>query len=289
MEPKIRVYGTAQNRTALGIANAYVRLNPDSTIDDLNKAFPETLNNTTDADLFVKVDDESDKKPEHESPYFDKEDEFITLKDGTRVMMFKTWSKADYAKIVEKSKSYQIDVAECKPAQPFEKGGFVLEDIKKKRWWLWLLIAIVVIILIILLFRNCCDKKAPAPEPVVAVAVDTPKVEPKVNLQEKFTCVKFEKGKFAVDDALKPALIEMANVMKEFDKINIKIQGHASKDGSLDFNNKLAQKRAQSVADFIVSQGVGAERIKCESYGITQPTDAVNLEPNRRVEFVVVE
>ena len=37
---KVRVYGKAQNRTALGIANAYMVMYPQATLEDLRKAFP---------------------------------------------------------------------------------------------------------------------------------------------------------------------------------------------------------------------------------------------------------
>ena len=40
MASKVRVYGKAQNRTALGIVNAYIVMYPHATAEDLNKAFP---------------------------------------------------------------------------------------------------------------------------------------------------------------------------------------------------------------------------------------------------------
>ena len=41
---KVRVYGKAQNRTALGIAHAYMVMYPHATLADLRKAFPNSLN-----------------------------------------------------------------------------------------------------------------------------------------------------------------------------------------------------------------------------------------------------
>ena len=45
MASKIRVYGKAQNRTVLGIINAYLVMYPHATLADLRKAFPDSLNN----------------------------------------------------------------------------------------------------------------------------------------------------------------------------------------------------------------------------------------------------
>ena len=44
MPSKVRVYGKAQNRTALGIAHAYMVMYPQATLEDLRKAFPNELN-----------------------------------------------------------------------------------------------------------------------------------------------------------------------------------------------------------------------------------------------------
>ena len=43
MPSKVRVYGKAQNRTALGIVNAYLIMYPHATKEDLEKAFPLEL------------------------------------------------------------------------------------------------------------------------------------------------------------------------------------------------------------------------------------------------------
>ena len=43
MPSKVRVYGKAQNRTVLGIVNAYLVMYPHATKADLEKAFPLAL------------------------------------------------------------------------------------------------------------------------------------------------------------------------------------------------------------------------------------------------------
>lgn len=44
MANKVRVYGKAQNRTALGIVHAYMVMYPQATLQDLRRAFPNELN-----------------------------------------------------------------------------------------------------------------------------------------------------------------------------------------------------------------------------------------------------
>ena len=41
---RVRVYGKAQNRTALGIMHAYMVMYPQAKLEDLKKAFPKELN-----------------------------------------------------------------------------------------------------------------------------------------------------------------------------------------------------------------------------------------------------
>ena len=42
MASKVKVYGKAQNRTALGIMHAYMLMYPHATIEDLRKAYPDS-------------------------------------------------------------------------------------------------------------------------------------------------------------------------------------------------------------------------------------------------------
>ena len=133
MPNKVKVYGKAQSRTALGIANAYLILNPDVTLDELNAAFPGSLNSTNRCDtIFIDVNDaekftNAEGKSNYEMFFFEKEDEVLTLKNGQKVAMQQLWQKEDFDKLVEWVKQYGIEVVECKPIEGFQKGGFTLE------------------------------------------------------------------------------------------------------------------------------------------------------------------
>lgn len=133
MPNKVKVYGKAQSRTALGIANAYLIINPDVTLDELNAAFPGSLNSANRCDtIFIDVNDaekftNSEGKSNYEMFFFEKEDEVLTLKNGQKVAMQQLWQKEDFDKLVEWVKQYGIEVVECKPIEGFQKGGFSLE------------------------------------------------------------------------------------------------------------------------------------------------------------------
>ncbi len=133
MPNTVKVYGKAQSRTALGIANAYLVINPDVTLEELNKAFPGDLNSANRCDtIFVDVNDAgkfvtTEGKSTYEMFFFEKEDELLTLKNGQKVAMQQLWQKEDFDKLVEWVKQYNIEVVECKPIEGFQKGGFTLE------------------------------------------------------------------------------------------------------------------------------------------------------------------
>jgi len=67
------------------------------------------------------------------------------------------------------------------------------------------------------------------------------------------------------------------------------IEGHTDGIGSLNYNQRLSEDRAQAVTEFLVSIGVGRDRLKTVGYGKTRPKVAdVNDPANRRVESKLV-
>lgn len=70
--------------------------------------------------------------------------------------------------------------------------------------------------------------------------------------------------------------------------MRVAIEGHTDSSGSRATNISLSQRRAQAVADYLVSQGVARNRLDVRGFGYDQPlqgTRASNPE-NRRVEAV---
>ena len=65
-------------------------------------------------------------------------------------------------------------------------------------------------------------------------------------------------------------LKNLAIVLKEMDVKNFEIDGHTDSDGSDEYNQVLSEKRANSVKNFLVSQGVTAE-ITTKGYGESKP------------------
>ena len=86
-------------------------------------------------------------------------------------------------------------------------------------------------------------------------------------------------------------LNSVAVVLAEFDKTTVSVYGHADSTGAEDYNLQLSQRRAQSVAGYMASQGLEPVRLQAVGFGETRPvadneTDG-GRAANRRVEIVI--
>ena len=84
-------------------------------------------------------------------------------------------------------------------------------------------------------------------------------------------------------------LNSVAIVLKKYDKTLIDVTGHTDSTGSADYNQKLSQNRAQSVAQYLVSQGLDQRRFLVRGAGEAEPIatndTADGRAQNRRVEI----
>jgi OOP family OmpA-OmpF porin len=91
--------------------------------------------------------------------------------------------------------------------------------------------------------------------------------------------------------AAKDLLAQISKRLTDGAVIAVLVKGHTDSVGSDVYNEKLSKRRADSVAAFLVGQGVAADKVKAEGFGESQPvadnaTDAGRAQ-NRRVEIVV--
>jgi len=82
-------------------------------------------------------------------------------------------------------------------------------------------------------------------------------------------------------------LPEVINQMIKRPSLRILIEGHADEDGSENYNMSLSMRRAQSVANFLISNGISPNRIDIQAFGESMPVvpgdDEDARAKNRRV------
>jgi len=104
--------------------------------------------------------------------------------------------------------------------------------------------------------------------------------------------ISFPSGQYAILPSFYDTLNSVALVLKEFDKTAVKVSGHTDSTGGFELNQKLSENRANSVADYLASQGVSRARLHSYGYGPRYPV-ASNDTPqgraaNRRVEIEIL-
>ena len=307
MANKVRVYGKAQNRTSLGIMHAYMVMYPHATLEDLKKAFPNSLapDNGT-GEIFIYADEKGTTADW--DGYFKSPEEVLTDGDGKKVAVNKMWTKKSFENLQNHASQYGIEVAKFEEADKGigKKGGFSLEYLngyvppvpeKKKKglpWWLWLLLGLIAAAAIVALCLPRGNKVEVVEKEVIVekeiIVRDTVYVAQIEDIEKNFNAAQFEKGKANLNDDAKLALHDLAKVMKQNPELKLNIEGHTSSEGDPATNQKLSEQRAQAAVDFLVNkEGIDASRLKAVGMGSSKPIDENNLEANRRTEFVIVE
>jgi len=71
-------------------------------------------------------------------------------------------------------------------------------------------------------------------------------------------------------------LTNIAEIMKAFPAVKLKVGGYTDSVGKADANMKLSAARAKTVSDALVAMGVGADRLVPEGYGADHPECPAN-------------
>lgn len=103
--------------------------------------------------------------------------------------------------------------------------------------------------------------------------------------------ITFDVNQASIESDFYPVLNSVAKVAQEYEKTLIDVAGHTDSTGTVAYNMELSQRRANSVAQYLKSQGVDGTRIYAEGYGphypIADNSTAQGRSENRRVEIAL--
>lgn len=101
--------------------------------------------------------------------------------------------------------------------------------------------------------------------------------------------VNFETGRASLTQAARAILLTVAQSLIGNPSIRVEVAGHTDITGSRDTNMRLSQSRADAVRNFLIRNGVDAERLVARGYGPDEPVadnaTVAGRAQNRRVEL----
>ena len=104
--------------------------------------------------------------------------------------------------------------------------------------------------------------------------------------------INFEFNSHILTDGF-PSLLRLAELLQQNPGYKVKLEGHADLIGSTRYNQRLGERRAQAVQEFLVKYGSNANQITVQSYGESQPRVPLTTKEarfmNRRVFMTVTD
>jgi OmpA-OmpF porin, OOP family len=101
----------------------------------------------------------------------------------------------------------------------------------------------------------------------------------------------FDVDKYELKEKSKTELLRIISFLNENPTVKIEVSGHTDNTGSAPYNKQLSEKRAHSVYDHLINNGVDAKRLIAKGYGSEKPIAPNDSEEhkqlNRRIEFKI--
>ena len=103
--------------------------------------------------------------------------------------------------------------------------------------------------------------------------------------------VLFRSGSYELMPGARERLAKVSGIILAYPSLHLAVEGHTDSIGGDEYNQTLSERRAESVRDYFVQQGVQASSIVARGFGKTEPI-ATNDTPegrqqNRRVELIL--
>lgn len=101
----------------------------------------------------------------------------------------------------------------------------------------------------------------------------------------------FDFDSSVIRGAARDNLTQLANSLRRYPDTDVLIVGHTDSQGSDSYNQGLSERRAAAAKNFLVTQGVPADRIQTQGLGESEPVASNDTESgralNRRVEVAI--
>ncbi|AXI02176.1 OmpA family protein [Aquirhabdus parva] len=103
--------------------------------------------------------------------------------------------------------------------------------------------------------------------------------------------ITFATARSDINPSFSGTLSQLAQTLSSYNQQTITVRGYTDNVGNASYNQQLSQERANSVANYLIRQGVAASRVQAVGYGMNNPVADNSTEAgrsqNRRVEISV--
>jgi len=103
--------------------------------------------------------------------------------------------------------------------------------------------------------------------------------------------VLFDFGKYDLRPEAREKLAKLSGIILAHSGLSLAVEGHTDNVGGDEINQKLSEKRAETVRSYLVQQGLPDANVTAQGFGKTAPvadnSTAAGRQQNRRVEIVV--
>jgi outer membrane protein OmpA-like peptidoglycan-associated protein len=103
--------------------------------------------------------------------------------------------------------------------------------------------------------------------------------------------VLFDSGQYTLKPAARERLARISGIVLAYPELKLEVEGHTDATGGEELNQRLSEKRAASVRDYLVDSGVPISNVMARGFGKTQPiadnSTSEGRKLNRRVEMIV--
>ncbi|MFV5687575.1 OmpA family protein [Flavobacterium sp. ZT3R25] len=103
----------------------------------------------------------------------------------------------------------------------------------------------------------------------------------------------FDSGKATFQKGTYTVLQSITSILKEYPYSRFMIEGHCDSDGSNELNQTLSENRAAAVKNYLIENGIAADRLRSTGFGETKPIatnkTAKGKAMNRRVEISLIK
>src|SRR5262249_47221762 len=103
--------------------------------------------------------------------------------------------------------------------------------------------------------------------------------------------VLFDTARYTLKPGAREKLAKISGIVLAHPGLKLEVEGHTDSVGGDTYNQRLSEQRADSVREFLITQGINQDTITSRGFGKTKPVasndTAAGRQRNRRVEIVV--